>query len=95
MSGVRRKHTPAFKGKVALEALKQAKTTARLAAEYGVHPNQIAQWRIKLKEGVPGIFSNGKNKKQKEAEEVESELYRKIGRLQVELDWLKKKSELL
>ena len=93
MSGVRQRHSPVFKGKVALEALKQAKTTAQLAGEYGVHPNQISQWKKKLKEGIPGIFANGKNKKHKEAEELESELYRKIGQLQVELDWLKKKSE--
>jgi transposase-like protein len=90
MSGVRRKHSPAFKGKVALEALMQAKTTAQLAGEYGVHPNQISRWKKKLKEGVPGIFASGKDRKNKEAEEMQSELYRKIGQLQVEMDWLKK-----
>jgi putative transposase len=65
MSGVRRRHTPGFKGKVALEALKQLKTTAQLSGEYGVHPNLIAQWKKKLKEGIPGIFSNNQNKKRK------------------------------
>ena len=93
MSGVRRRHSAAFKGKVALEALKEAGTMAQLSGEYGVHANQISQWKKKLKEGIPGIFANGKKKKQKEAEELQCELYRKIGQLQlqVELDWLKKK----
>lgn len=95
MGGIRRRHSPAFKGKVALEALKQVKTTAQLTGEYGVHPNQITQWKKKLKEGIPGIFSITKTRKQKETEEIQSELYQKIGRLQVELDWLKKKSEQL
>ena len=95
MGGIRRRHTAGFKAKVALEALKQTKTTARLSSEYGVHPNLISQWKKKLKEGIPEIFANKRNKKEKDEEELRAELYRQIGQLKVELDWLKKKSEQL
>ena len=95
MGEIRRRHTAGFKAKVALEALKQAKTTAQLSSEYGVHPNLISQWKKKLKEGIPEIFTNKRNKKEKDEEELRAELYRQIGQLKVELDWLKKKSEQL
>jgi len=68
---------------------------AELASEYGVHPNQIRQWRQKLVDELPGVFSDRRHKKDKETEEVTSELYRQIGQLKVELDWLKKKSQQL
>ena len=84
-----------FKAKVALEALKGEKTMAELSSEYGVHPNQIRQWRQKLVDELPGVFSDRRQKNEKEAEEVTAELYRQIGQLKVELDWLKKKSQQL
>lgn len=92
---MRKNHDSAFKAKVALEALKDDRTMAELASEYGVHPNQIRQWRQKLVDELPGVFSDRRHKKDKEAEEVTSELYRQIGQLKVELDWLKKKSQQL
>lgn len=89
---MRKNHDSAFKAKVALEATKGERTMAQISSEYGVHVNQIRQWRQKLLEEMPGVFSDRRQKKDKEAEEMTSELYRQIGQLKVELDWLKKKS---
>jgi putative transposase len=95
MGNMRKNHSAAFKGKVALEALKGEKTISELSSEYGVHSNQIGQWRKRLLDEIPGIFSDRRKKKEKKSEELTSELYRQIGQLKVEVDWLKKKSELL
>lgn len=95
MSGIRRRHSAAFKAKVALEAMKGEKTMSQLSGEYGVHPNQIGQWKKKALSGLPDIFSSRRKKKSQENEVLKSELYRQIGQLKVELDWLKKKSVLL
>ncbi len=92
---MRKNHDAAFKAKVALEALKGDRTMAELASDYGVHPNQIRQWREKLVKELPGVFSDRRHKKDKEGEEETSELYRQIGQLKVELEWLKKKSRQL
>jgi len=89
---MRKNHDSAFKAKVALEATKGERTMAQISSEYGVHVNQIRQWRQKLLEELPGVFSDRRQKKDKEAEEMTSELYRQIGQLKVELDWVKKKS---
>ncbi len=95
MGGIRRRHTGVFKAKVALEALRGEKTIAELSSEYGIHSNQIRQWKKRLMEELPAIFSDRRRRSEKEGEELTSELYRQIGQLKVELDWLKKKSELL
>jgi transposase-like protein len=79
---------------VALEAVKQEKTISQLSSEYGVHANQINQWRKRVLEELPDIFSQKRKKKEKDTEELQSELYQQIGQLKVELDWLKKKSKL-
>ena len=63
MSQGRRKHSPAFKAKVALEALKGQETVAQLAARYEVHPGQIQAWKKALAEGASGVFGNGKDQK--------------------------------
>jgi len=94
-SNMRKNHDTAFKARVALEALKEEKTMAQISSEYGAHPNQIRQWRQKLLDELPGVFSDRRQKKDKETEEATSELYRQIGQLKVELDWLKKKSQQL
>ena len=91
-NNLRKNHDSAFKAKVALEAIKGEKTMAQISSKYGVHANQIRQWRQKLLEELPGVFSDRRQKKDKETEEMTSELYRQIGQLKVELDWLKKKS---
>ena len=95
MHSMRRGHDAAFKAKVALEAVKGEKTIAQLSSEFGVHANQIRQWRKQLLEEVPRIFSDRRHKDDREREDLLSELYQQIGRLKVELDWVKKKSQLL
>ncbi len=95
VQNMRRAHGAAFKAKVALEAMKGEKTIAQLSSEVGVHANQIRQWRKQLLEEVPQIFSDRRHKEDREREDLISELYQQIGQLKVELDWLKKKSQLL
>jgi transposase-like protein len=95
MGKIRKSYSAAFKAKVALEAVKKEKTIAQLSSEYGVHPNQITKWRKKLLEELPSVFSDQRKKKEKDSEELQSELYKQIGQLKVEVDWLKKKSEQL
>jgi len=92
---MRRSHDSAFKAKVALEALKGEKTLAQLSSEFKVHANQIRQWRKRLLEVLPNVFSDRGNKKDIEKDDLVSELYRQIGQLKVEMDWLKKKSQML
>ncbi len=95
VSNMRRGFDAAFKARVALEALRGEKTMAQLASEFGVHVNQIRQWRQKLLDELPSLFSDRRSRKEKEGEELLSELYRQIGQLKVELEWLKKKSQML
>lgn len=96
MVNMRRRHDAALKAKVALEAVKGEKTIAQIASEFKVHPNMVRKWRKQLLEMLPDLFSDHRKKKDKEdRDELEAELYRQIGQLKVELDWLKKKSQLL
>lgn len=95
MSRIRKNYSSAFKAKVALEAIKKEKTMSQLSSEYGVHSNQINQWRKRILEELPEVFSKKKQKKEKDTEDLQDELYRQIGQLKVELDWLKKKAKLL
>lgn len=95
MGNIRKRHNGAFKAKVALEAVKAEKTISEISSEYGVHPSQIRQWRRQLLDELPSIFTEKKKKAEKDRDELEAELYRQIGQLKVELDWLKKKSEIL
>jgi len=95
VSNMRRGFDAAFKARVALEALRGEKTMAQLSSEFGVHVNQIRQWRQKLLDELPSLFSDRRSRKEKEGEELLSELYRQIGQLKVEVDWLKKKSQML
>lgn len=95
MRNLRRNHDSGFKAKVALESIKGEKTMAQLSSHYGVHVNQIRQWRKQLLQELPRIFSDRREKAEREREELESELYKQIGKLKVELEWLKKKSQLL
>ncbi len=95
MGKVRKNHDAAFKARIALEAIKGEKTIAQLASECGVHPNQIGQWKKRLLKELPGVFSGKRKKEEKDRGELEDELYRQIGQLKVERDWLKKKSDLL
>jgi len=94
MKQQRRTHSAEFKTKVALEALKERKTVSEIASEYQVHANQVSSWKNQLLENITNVFSDGRSNS-KETEEKEARLYQQIGQLQVELDWLKKKSKQL
>lgn len=89
---MKRKHDNRFKSKVALEALRGEKTIAQIASEYEVHPNQVGQWKKKLLENIPDLFSSKKEKKEQK-DYSEDELLRQIGKLKVENDFLRKKYE--
>lgn len=91
MGKIRKQFGKEFKAKVAVEALKGLKTGAELSSEYGVHVNQINKWKKELREALPEIFSRGKSAEDYQQQELIDQLYRQIGRLQVENDWLKKK----
>ena len=95
LSGMRKTYDAAFKARVAFEAAKGEKTIAQIASEYGVHPNQIRQWRKHLMEQLPELFSSRRPQQAKAQEELEAELYQQIGQLKMELEWLKKKSRTL
>ena len=88
----RKKRSPQFKAKVALEALKGHETTATLAARFGVHPTQITHWKRQLLDAAPELFAQGRPRSQQDNHEAE--LYEQIGRLKMELEWLKKKAAL-
>ena len=90
MVNIRKKYSGAFKAKVALEAVKAKKTISEISIKYKVHPNQVRQWRKQMIEELTSIFMDRKNKAEKAQDELEAELYRQIGQLKVELDWLKK-----
>ena len=95
MVNMRKSYDATFRAKVALEAAKGEHTLAELSSEYSVHPNQIRTWRKQLLECLPDLFTDRRKKKERDHEELVSELYRQIGQLKVELDWLKKKSQKL
>lgn len=93
MSEKKRKiFTGAQKAKVALEAVKGIKTINEIAQEHGVHPNQVSQWKKELLETAGSLFEGKREPKPINAENNPDRLYAKIGQLNMELDWLKKKS---
>ena len=92
MAGTRQRHTPAFKAQVALAALKADRTVNELAGHFGVHPTLIHAWKKQLLAGAEAVFTNGSRSATDDAEARQAELYEQIGRLKMELEWLKKKA---
>ena len=87
----RRVFDGAFKAKVALDAVRGLKTVSELASQHKVHPTQITLWKKQLLEGAAEVFESPSAKKGATDEPSAAELYEQIGRLKIELDWLKKK----
>ena len=90
MTGKRKRHSAAFKAKVALEAAKQTRTAAELAKVFQVHPVQISEWKKQLLDGAESLFRDGRRRDRDEGQAVQAELYERIGRLNMEVEWLKK-----
>jgi len=90
MSKLRRKFSASFKAKVALEALQERDTIEFLSKKHDVHPNQILRWKKELTENSFKVFSSESGKSDK-SDKLTDELYRQIGQLKVDNDWLKKK----
>jgi transposase len=88
MTKNRRKHSPSFKARVALEALKGEETIAELANKFEVHPSQIRKWKNSLADGAAGIFGGDQDQKKKNDAELVARLYQQIGQLKVDRDFL-------
>ena len=88
----RRNLSAAFKAKVAIAAIRGDKTINEIASEFDVHPNQVSAWKKKLLESSSDVFSGKVERREKDFDEERDQLYRQIGQLKVEVDWLKKKT---
>lgn len=91
MAGKRKQHTAAFKAQVALAALRGDRTVNELAGQFAVHPTLIHGWKKQLLGGADRVFSNGSQAASADAEAEKAQLFEQIGRLKMELEWLRKK----
>jgi putative transposase len=91
MAGKHRHHPAAFKAKVALEAAKQTRTLAELSRAFQVHPVQISQWKKQLLDGAESLFRDGRRREREQEQVRQAELFEQIGRLNMEVEWLKKR----
>ena|SRR5437773_11478376 len=92
---MRKRYSAAFKAQVVLELLKEERSVAQIASEYGAHPNQLYQWKAQALKNLPRLFDDEQPKvKQSQADQKLNELYAEIGRLTTQVNWLKKKSGL-
>lgn len=92
MKKQRKTYSGDLKVKVALAAIKGLQTTNQIATLYGVHPNQVTQWKKQALEALPEAFSSRRDRAAEDEEALKAQLYQQIGQLKVELDWLKKKA---
>jgi putative transposase len=90
---IRKRHSAEVKAQVALAAMRERETTAQIAVRYGVHPTQVSCWKKQAKESLAQIFSSDQQQHQQDQRELVDELYKQIGQLTMQLDWLKTKSE--
>ena len=95
MSNKRQQYSPKFKFKVALEAAKETQTISQLASNHNLHPTQIRNWKKQLLSQGDSLFEANKAQKLSPNQTQEAQLYEQIGRLKMELEWLKKKAGLL
>ena len=86
----RSRHSAVYKFRIALEALRGSKTISQWSSEHEIHPNMIRTWKRRLLEDGPSVFGSNGERKEREQEAQEEELYEQIGRLKMELAWLKK-----
>jgi transposase len=91
MAGKRKKHSAAFKAQVALATLKGDRTVNELASQHEVHPTLIHAWKKQLLQGAEGVFGDGVKAATADADAAQAELFEQIGRLKMELEWVKKK----
>jgi transposase-like protein len=89
---MRKRYSAKFKSEIALSAIREERTLSELSSEFGIHANQIARWKKELLTRAEEVFSHEAGQSSQDVEAREAELYRQIGQLKVELDWLKKKS---
>jgi len=92
MMGKRKTHSAAFKAQVALAALRQDRTVNELASQHGIHPTLIHAWKKQLLASAEDLFSQGSKPAAQDHETLQAQLYEQIGRLKMELDWVKKKA---
>ena len=94
MKRQRKQYSADLKAKIAVEAVKGQRTIQEIGSHYSIHPSQVTQWKKQLLECAAEVFSNGKVHAAEAGEQMKAELYQQVGKLQMELDWLKKKSGL-
>ncbi len=95
MKKQRRKHSPEFKAKVALEAIQGLKTLSEIAQQYEIHPVMVGNWKKEMLERLPELFETQRNEKEKNAEKEPGHLHRMVGQLTMEVDFLEKKCKQL
>jgi len=95
MKKQRRKHTPEFKARIALEAIRGVKTISEIAAEFEIHPVMVGNWKKEMLENLPSLFEQKNVKKEKDLDRETEHLHRKVGQLTMEVEFLEKKCKQL